>query len=259
MMRNELGPEVVGRQFRSFGFIPYSTKPPIDTARDFWNTSSTAWTRRMTPPPSRVKFAAKYNPFEWAQIAIGQGPVDVTPIAVSRFIQSIGNGGVMMQPTIEADRVPEKPEGRRVMKPETAARLLDAMVGVVHKGTAISTVPLLEGTGWDMGGKTGTADIRRGQVPEGWFAGLIVGPDRRAKYTVVVLLHEGGQGGRLPAGIAAGMVRFFAARERAAQQAAADSSNAARTTATRRTVPEKRERGEPTAAPRRAGGGDAHR
>jgi membrane peptidoglycan carboxypeptidase len=259
MERDQLGPEVVGRQFRSFGFIPYSDRAPRDTAQDFWSTSSPAWARRMTPPPSRVRFAARYSPFEWAQIAIGQGPVDVTPIGVSRFIQAIGNGGVMMQPTIEADRVPERPEGRRVMKPETAARLLDAMIGVVHKGTAISVAPMLEGTGWDLGGKTGTADIRRGAVPEGWFAGLIVGPDRKAKYTVVVLLHQGGQGGRLPAGVAAGMVRYFAAREAAAARAAGRPAARTRRPAESAEPEERRERGAPTSAPRNPEEPDADR
>jgi cell division protein FtsI/penicillin-binding protein 2 len=172
-------------------------------------------------------------------------------------VQAIGNGGVMMQPTIESALVPEHPEGRRVMKPETAARLLDAMVGVVHEGTAISTVPLLEGLDWDMGGKTGTADIRRGAVPEGWFAGLIVGPDRRARYTVVVLLHQGGQGGRLPAGIAAGMVRFFAAKEAAAQRAAAAPKTAAQAPRVRE-KPEPRVSGAPTTAPVARGGRSAH-
>jgi cell division protein FtsI/penicillin-binding protein 2 len=222
MAREQLGQRVFEDYFRRFGFIPYHDRPPVDTAHDFWNTGSEVWAKRMSPPPARVHFTGKV--FDWAQIAIGQGPVDVTPIAVSRFVQAIGNNGVMVQPTLEADRVQEHPEGRRVMKPETAARLLDAMVGVVHEGTAISTVPLLEGTGWDMGGKTGTADIRRGAVPEGWFAGLIIGPDHQARYTCVVYVHQGGQGGRVPAGIAAGMVRFFAAREAAAHRAAAPAA-----------------------------------
>ncbi|HET6762221.1 MAG TPA: penicillin-binding transpeptidase domain-containing protein [Longimicrobiaceae bacterium] len=259
MMHDQLGADEIGRQFRSFGFIPYAGKSPTDPEHTFWNTSSRAWARRMDPPPSRVRFAAKYNPFEWAQIAIGQGPVDVTPMAVSRFIQAIGNGGVMMQPTIEAALVPEKPEGRRVMKAATATKLLDAMVEVVHKGTAISTVPLLEDIDWDMGGKTGTADIRRGAVPEGWFAGLIVGPDRRARYTVVVLLHQGGQGGRLPAGIAAGMTRFFAAKDAAARRAAAAPATPPGR-ARAREPEETRERGAATAAPAaRTGGRNAPR
>jgi cell division protein FtsI/penicillin-binding protein 2 len=226
LAREQLGTRVFEDYFRRFGFLPYHDRPPADTAHDFWNTSNELWAKRMSPPPARVHFTNKL--FDWAQVAIGQGPVDVTPMAVSRFVQAIGNGGVMLKPTIEADLVPEHPQGQRVMKPETAERLLEAMVGVVHEGTAISTVPLLQGTGWDMGGKTGTADIRRGAVPEGWFAGLLIGPDRRARYTCVVYVHQGGQGGRVPASIAAGMVRFFAAKDAAARPAAAAAQAPAR-------------------------------
>jgi cell division protein FtsI/penicillin-binding protein 2 len=65
---------------------------------------------------------------------------------------------------------------------------------------------------WDMGGKTGTVDIRRGRRPDGWFAGLIHGPDGQPRYTIIVYLQQAGQGGRAPAALAASMTRFMALR-----------------------------------------------
>jgi penicillin-binding protein 2 len=212
-MRDKIGEEAFADAYRRFGFIPYSEQAPVQRSGEFWNTSSEGWTQRMTPPQARVLFRRKFNPFDWAQMAIGQGPVDVTPIAVSRFVQAIGNNGVMLAPTLEQDRLRDAPEGQAVMKPATSAKLQRAMLQVVDSGTAVSVKPTLQNLTWDLGGKTGTADIRRGQRPDGWFAGLIHGADGRPRYTVVVYLQQAGQGGRAPAGVAASLTRFMATRE----------------------------------------------
>ena len=211
-MRNELGEEKFADAYRRYGFIPYSGDAPQEAPARFWNTASERWTERMTPPPNRVLFRKKFNPFDWAQMAMGPGPVDVTPIAVSRFIQAIGNNGVMLPVTLEQDALREVPEGSEVMKPATARKLQRAMLEVVDTGTAVSVKPALAKLTWDMGGKTGTADIRRGQRPDGWFAGLIHGADGQPRYTIVVYLQQAGQGGRAPAGVAAAMTRFMALR-----------------------------------------------
>ena len=209
MLREQLGADAFIDAFRRYGFEPYAAEAPDqDTA--FWNTGSERWARRMTPPPARVRVKERFDRFEWAQIAIGQGPVDVTPIAVSRFMQAIGLGGRMLPVTLEHDRLDDLPEPRQIMKPGTANRLMLAMRNVVDEGTGVRAIPILEGSGWDMGGKTGTADIRAGQRPDGWFSGLMFGPDNRARYTVVVWLEGGGQGGRAPTVIAANMTRYMA-------------------------------------------------
>ncbi len=208
-MRERLGADAFVEAYRRFGFEPYTDSPPTDTLRAFWNTSSDAWARRMSPALSRIRIGEKTGSAEWAQLSIGQGPVDVTPIAISRFVQAIGNGGVMLQPTLEAARAEEPAGGTRVMSAQTAQKLQQAMRAVVDSGTAVSTRPLLQGLDWEMGGKTGTAQIA-GRPDDGWFAGLAFGPDGRPRYTVVVYLRGGGPGGRQPAAVAAGMLRALA-------------------------------------------------
>ena len=229
-MREQLGQDAFVDGLQRMGFAVYTDERPR-TAPDFWNSGNEAWIRRMTPPVDRVKVKTRWDPFEWAQMSIGQGPVDVTPIGVSRFVSAIGNGGVMLPVTLEAERLRELPEGRAIMKPATAAKLQRAMLEVVQKGTGVRALPILQGTGWSLGGKTGTADVRRGQVPDGWFAGLMFTPDGRPRYSVVVYLQNGGQGGRSAAPLAAMMTRWFAqqaAAEARARAAAADSAAAAR-------------------------------
>ncbi|MBV9775097.1 MAG: hypothetical protein JO040_14185, partial [Gemmatimonadetes bacterium] len=138
----------------------------------------------------------------------GQGPVDVTPIGVARFIQAIGNDGVMVQPTVEWDRAGQAPEGKRIMSPQVARKLQGAMLAVVDSGTAKTAQPLMEGTGWDMAGKTGTAQVP-GRHDDGWFAGLMYGPDGKPHYTITVYLRGGGPGGHAPAAVAGGMTRIM--------------------------------------------------
>ncbi|HET7464536.1 MAG TPA: penicillin-binding transpeptidase domain-containing protein [Longimicrobium sp.] len=234
-MRQRLGSEAFVDGLKKLGFAVYNDQRPR-TPLDFWNSGNDQWMRRMSPPPNQVRVLKRYNAFEWAQMSIGQGPVDVTPIGISRFVSAIGNGGVMLPVTMEADRLDEVPEGRRIMKRETSLKLQQAMLEVVQRGTGVRAIPILQGTGWNLGGKTGTADVVRGHVPDGWFAGLMFGPDGRARYSVVVYLRNGGQGGRGAAPLAAQMTRWMA------QQAAAEARQAAQDSA-RKAAP-RRERDE---------------
>jgi cell division protein FtsI/penicillin-binding protein 2 len=217
-MRERLGTQAFLDAYRRYGFAPYAgtDAPRIDT--DFWSTSSAAWTRRMSPPASRLRMSEETGPAEWAQLAIGQGPLDVTVIGVSRFLQAIGNEGTMLRPTLEAELAGSPAEVERVMSRETAQRLQAAMRDVVDRGTArASAAPRLRATRWDLGGKTGTAEVG-GARDDGWFAGLIHDPTERPRYTVVVYLQGGGPGGGAPSAIAAEMTRFLAQERAAGEQ-----------------------------------------
>src|SRR5690606_5965774 len=136
-LRERLGEAAFQEAYRRFGVEPYDPgEAPTGFQRDFWRTRSDGWSRRMSPPPARVRLTAETSRQEGAQLAIGQGPIDVTPIHMSRFVAAIGRGGVMVDPTIEQDQAREAPEGRRIMSEETAAKLLNAMLQVVDHGTA---------------------------------------------------------------------------------------------------------------------------
>jgi hypothetical protein len=210
-MREQIGEAAFEAAYRSYGFEPYAREATRDTSAEFWSTSSSAWARRMAPSPSRIRLSEESGRAEWAQLSIGQGPVDVTLVGVSRFLQAIGNGGVMLAPTIEWEHAGSPREVGRVMSAATAARLQRAMLLVVDQGTARSIAPRLAGTGWDIGGKTGTAQIA-GRADDGWFAGLVHDPEGVARYSVVVYLQGGGPGGARPAAIAAGLARSLASR-----------------------------------------------
>jgi hypothetical protein len=210
-LRRRIGSEPFLEAYRRFGFEPYAETPPAQAVTGFWATSSEAWRRRMSPSPMRIRMSEDTGPAEWAQLAIGQGPLDVTVVGISRFLQAIANGGVMLPATLEAELALRPPDGERVMSEETAARLLAAMRETVVRGTGRGAEAILAGSGWRMGGKTGTAQVA-GRADNGWFAGVLVDPQGAPRYTVVAFLEGGGPGGSLPTTIAAQVARVLVAR-----------------------------------------------
>lgn len=211
-MREQIGEQAFIDAYQRYGFetYPSNDEAPTDTSYSFWMTGSRDWARRMTPPPSRIRISERTGRAEWAQLSIGQGPVDVTVIGVSRFIQAIGNGGRMLAPKLEWEALEQAEEdgeeGVQIMRPDVALKLQTAMIAVADSGTARAAQAYYGGTGWDMGAKTGTAQIPN-RPDDGWLAALVFDPEGRARYTVVVYLQGGGPGSRMPTAVAGQMTR----------------------------------------------------
>ena len=209
-MKQEIGAAPFVKAYQKYGFLPYEETPGTDSIGDFWRTSSDAWDQRMTPSPSRVRISENTGDAEWAQLSIGQGPVDVTVMGVSRFIQAIANDGVMLPPTIERELAADPPSGERVMTEQTAQKLQQAMRLVVERGTGRAVVPYMQGTGWTMGAKTGTAQVAD-RADNGWFAAIVFDAQGEPRYTIVSFLEGGGPGGAMPATIAGAVARQLVA------------------------------------------------
>lgn len=159
--------------------------------------------------PGRGTFKADAPLF--AQAAIGQGPVAVTPMEMAMVVQSVANGGVMLVPhfmfelkdrngSVVARATPKR--YRNSMTPATAASITDMMIDVVANGTGTrAQIP-----GVEVAGKTGTAQ-QPGGAPHAWFVGFA--PARAPRYAIAVMVERGGAlgddatGGRVAAPIAA--------------------------------------------------------
>jgi peptidoglycan glycosyltransferase len=147
----------------------------------------------------------------FAQAAIGQGRIAVTPLEMGLVAEAVATGGVILEPHV-LDRV-EDPDGRvietyprkearRAMSPATAATVRDFMVQVVQRGTGTAAqIP-----GITVAGKTGTAQTVEGQHPHAWF--IAFAPAEQPRYAIAVLVEHGGDagseatGGRVAAPIA---------------------------------------------------------
>lgn len=147
----------------------------------------------------------------FAQAAIGQGDVAVTPVQMAMIAAAVANDGVMMQPRAGAEvrdpdgvvvrRIESKP-WREAMTPATAEAIRTMMVDVVENGTGGGArIP-----GVQVAGKTGTAQAPGGP-PHAWFVGFA--PADTPVYAIAVLVERGGNlrdeatGGRVAAPIAA--------------------------------------------------------
>lgn len=176
----------------------------------------------LVPSPEWKQRAQKQPWYdgETISVAIGQGPVLVTPLQLAYAAGGIASGGVFARPRLLLD--PEEPPALKhvPLQPETVAFLTDALWGVVNEnGTGTSA--RLENV--DVAGKTGTAQLvgydtlkRLGRsttgrlVDNAWFVGLA--PRRNPEIVVAVLL-EHGQHGASAAPIAREVIRAYYAKK----------------------------------------------
>jgi penicillin-binding protein A len=188
----KLGKSTMADYMERFGF---GAKPPMDFPPEQMSTSGSYRKGKVISEKSRF--------VDVGRTAIGQALLLVTPLQMATVAQTIGNGGVRMEPrlvekVVDPDgRTTDTPlpkEAERVMSPETAAKLTAMMKQVVKEGTG--TAAALEGV--EVAGKTGTAeiDINAG-INDLWFIGFT------PKVAVAVVLdHLQGQGGTVAAPVA---------------------------------------------------------
>ncbi|MDQ1480600.1 MAG: penicillin-binding protein, partial [Actinomycetota bacterium] len=170
--------------------------------------------RSTGPAPGSFKADAPL----FAQAAIGQGQVAVTPLAMALVAESVATGGVILEPHV-ASRIEDadgnvvrrigRTDWRRAMPPSTAATMKEFMLQVVQQGTGTAAqIP-----GVQVAGKTGTAETTVGQNPHAWF--IAFAPADHPRYAIAVIVEHGGfdgagaetTGGRVAAPIAASVLR----------------------------------------------------
>ena len=188
----KLGRKTMQEYMDRFGF---GAKPPMDYPANQMSVSGP--TRRgqiISMSSSRV---------DVGRTAIGQALLLVTPLQMATVAQTIGNGGVRMEPRL-VEKVID-PDGRtvaeplpqraqRVMSRESAAKVGTMMKSVVREGSG--TAAALEGV--ELAGKTGTAEINIAQgINDLWFIGFT-----REVAVAVIIDREQGQGGTVAAPIA---------------------------------------------------------
>lgn len=116
----------------------------------------------------------------------GQGKLLVSPLEVANLMATVARGGLWQKATF----VPSSPPAKPVISEATAEALQQMLREVVQTGTAYA---IFTGTGWEVYGKTGTAETTEGnRKPHGWFAGVITRGNRQLAFAVI--LEHGGSG-----------------------------------------------------------------
>jgi peptidoglycan glycosyltransferase len=130
--------------------------------------------------------------------AIGQFDVQATPLQMALVAAGVANDGVVMEPHVVAqvrddqDEVVEDnsdgEEWRRAMSPATSGLLREAMQAVVADGSAERLDDGLEE--FEVGGKTGTAEIGDTGRSNTWIVGFAGNPGEVPSVAVAVIVQS---------------------------------------------------------------------
>ena len=168
------GPDMI-KGSEAFGF---NDAPPIDLP---------------SPGDSHFPTDVLNNPPKLAQASIGQNDVQATPLQMALVASAVANKGSIMTPHVMKEirdaqlnvvQRYDPREWKRPLAPEHAAELRNDMIGVVTGGTGTNArLP-----GYEVGGKTGTAQLGDGRLHT-WFIAFAGPPggDPTVAVAVVVL------------------------------------------------------------------------
>ena len=165
-----------------------------------------------------------WYPGETISLAIGQGPILVTPIQLARAVGIIATGRSPRLHLLKGDSQQGSTAGRELLSPvfapENLQTIRDAMWSVVNEGGTGQGARLAN---YQVAGKTGTAQIislsTREQLSESelerlednaWFVGFA--PRDNPEIIVAVIVQRGGSGGSSAAPIAREIFRLYHAK-----------------------------------------------
>ena len=190
----KLGKDTMFRYMDRFGF---GSRLSLDYPRDEITPSGVFQGQRILGPSDSVDIG---------RVAIGQERLQVTPLQMAMVAASVGNGGRLMEPRL-VDRV-VAPDGTvreqfnpreraQVMSGRTASELGQMMTKVVQEGTGTASAL----SGFQVAGKTGTAEVVRGTTNQAWF--IAFAPVDHPRIAIAVTVERtSGQGGTVAAPIA---------------------------------------------------------
>jgi penicillin-binding protein 2 len=159
--------------------------------------------------PSSWRVRRNWSPGDTANMCIGQGEIDVTPVQMAVMVSAVANGGKVFWPRLVSRIEPQDPGGGeprlfepgRVrdqlrVSPRSLQLVREAMYGDVqdpdgtgHKGAFIP--------GFGICAKTGTAQVMdlNNRVTDQitWFASYA--PFEHPRYVVIVMVEGGASGG----------------------------------------------------------------
>ena len=168
--------------------------------------------RQMAPGhfPSAQRIQKNWQDGDSANICIGQGKMDVTPVQVAVMISAIANGGSVLKPRLVDRLESQDPTGIEspVITPRGQVRdhlgVSKRSLGILHDAMLAETESSegtgqhVQGCGFRVCGKTGTAEVEAlredGQKKNTtWFASFA--PYESPRYTVIVMVEDGQSGG----------------------------------------------------------------
>jgi peptidoglycan glycosyltransferase len=161
-------------------------------------------------PTKNSTFPEPKDKLDLAWSAVGQGRVLATPLEMAYLISAIANKGAAPEPHILKEVITKEgkviysftPKYKKIFSSRVTEKTRFCMEEVVKKGTGRRA--FLRGV--QVAGKTGTAELSKGK-PHSWFVAFA--PSQNPQIVVVVLIENGGEGGKTAAPIAKELIHFY--------------------------------------------------
>lgn len=223
----DMGVDAMAAEARRFGFdVPTGIELPFEATRML--VPDGAWKKRVR--------GESWFPGDTANMSIGQGFVQVTPLQMACFVASFARRESTTPPSLLHD--PQRPPLRSpplALPAADYAAIVRGMEQCVVTGTAkILSSPAMKIQGLRFGGKTGTAQIRtvKGTLNMAWF--ICFAPIEDPQIAIAVTIEGDTPGEEFAGGRYAGPVahavlkKWWEKKQRApsAQLASAESPTA---------------------------------
>lgn len=168
--------------------------------------------KRGLVPGNRWSLEVRGSPWfagETISVAIGQGPILVTPLQMAEVVAMVANGGRRVRPRISLSTPVEISEPVAI-RPESFARVRQGLWAVVNEANGTARGAQIEGL--DVAGKTGTAQVIAHAVrlsteeqaeqfrTHAWFASFA--PLGNPQIVMVIFVEHGGAGSSAAAPLA---------------------------------------------------------
>lgn len=160
---------------------------------------------------SNFPYKDKMGQTDLAASGMGQGKIQITPLNMALITSGIVNEGEINRPVLVKEILNTKMEPieiiktkllNRAMSSKNANILKDMMKNVVIEGTGTNA----NISGYEVGGKTGTAENASGRN-HAWWTGF-VSSDNKDIVVTVVLEEDGGTGGSSAAPLAREIMKY---------------------------------------------------
>lgn len=153
--------------------------------------------------------ASSLYPGDLANLSIGQGFLEATPLQIASLISTIVNDGIKVDPSLvsrftasNGTTIKQFPlsRGERVLSRQTAVQLREMMIAATRYGTGQAAYVENGGSAGKTGSaETGNSDKMGNSLSHAWFAGYA--PLDNPAFTIVVFVEEGMSGGDVAAPI----------------------------------------------------------
>ena len=145
----------------------------------------------------RTRYNEPWYPGDTCQMSIGQGMLLVTPLQMAVVAAALANGGTLVKPYLhkrEGAEAPNRPAGNHVpFSSENIDLIRAGMLDVVRKGTGRTIAAGLPVT---CAGKTGTAEIGRGETRRKNTWVIAFAPYETPTVAISMIVERGESGGK---------------------------------------------------------------